>query len=396
MLPEAAHARKAIWDAINPHSGKRRIDEAFPLELRESTREHEMQIKFKSGSIWQVVGSDNYNRLVGSPPAGVVFSEWSIANPAAWAYLRPILAENNGWAAFIYTARGRNHGLRTYESAKQSGWFAELLTVDDTNCISREILDNELKEYIREYGADEGEALFRQEYYCDWNAPLLGAYYGKDIARADREGRITDVIYDDSVPVHTAWDLGYTDDTAIWWYQIVRGEIHLIDFYAASGMNIEHYVDQIGARKYRYGKHYLPHDAKAKTLASGGKSIEEQVRNALGPGNVYIVPELSVQDGIQAARAMLPNCWFDAHKCEAGVEALRQYQREWDDDKKSFRERPRHDWTSHPADAFRMLAVAWKADRVKVEKPKEDITRPLTLNERLMLHDRKQERRSRI
>jgi len=396
MLPEAAHARKAIWDSINPHTGIRRIDEVFPKELRETTREQEMLIKFKSGSTWQVVGSDNYNRLVGSPPAGVVFSEWSIANPAAWAYLRPILAENNGWATFIYTARGRNHGYKTYLTAKESGWFAELLTVEDTNVIPKEILDNELTEYIREYGQDEGEALFRQEYYCDWNAPLLGSYYGKDIRRAEAEGRITQVVYDPAVPVHTAWDIGYRDDTAIWWYQVVRDEIHIIDYYAASGMEISHYADVLRAKPYKYAVHHLPHDAKAKTLASGGKSTEEQLRYHLGGGNVWIVPELSVQDGIQAARAMFPHAWIDETNCEQGVEALRQYQREWDDDKKAFREKPRHDWTSHCADAFRMLAVAWRQENIEVRKPPEDITRPLTLNERLSIHDRKYQKRSRI
>jgi phage terminase large subunit len=161
--------------------------------------------------------------------------------------------------------------------------------------------------------------------------------------------------------VHTAWDIGYRDDTAIWWYQVLRGEIHVIDYHASSGQPVPYYADVITNKPYRYGTHWLPHDAKAKTLASGGKSVIEQLGNLIGgPSAMAIVPNLDVQDGIQAARMALGISWFDEAKCADGLEALRQYQREYDEDKKAFRERPRHDWTSHPSDAFRMLAVAWK------------------------------------
>jgi len=178
MLPEAAQARKAIWDAINPHTGLRRIDEAFPTEIRSSTREHEMMIKFKNGSTWQVVGSDNYNSLVGSPPVGVVFSEWAIAKSDAWAYLRPILAENEGWAVFIYTPRGDNHGRKTFEfGLTEPSWFCELLTVDDTSVFNEETIEAERREMHAQYGYSRGEALFKQEYYCSW----VEAFEGKTV-----------------------------------------------------------------------------------------------------------------------------------------------------------------------------------------------------------------------
>jgi hypothetical protein len=373
MLPEANQARKAIWDAINPKSGKRRIDEAFPIEIRETTREQEMFIKFKCGSTWQVVGSDNYNSLIGSPPAGIVYSEWSVAKPAARAFLRPIIAENNGWELFIYTPRGRNHGLTTLEAAKaKSTSFAQVLTADHTKTLSQELLANELASYISQFGPDQGEAFFSQEYYCAFNAAILGAYYGKDIRDAEKQGRITEVPYDEGAKVYTAWDLGYHDDTAIWFYQVIGGEIHLIDFYSASGLKIEHYAEHVLSKPYRYAKHYLPHDAKAKTLSSGGKSIIEQLGSFLDYKNMAIVPDLSVQDGIQAVRLMYPRCWFDEEKTHEGIEALRQYQREYDDDKKAFKDRPRHDWTSHCADAFRYLAIAWKeeAKPEQLAKPK--------------------------
>lgn len=380
MLPEAAQARKAVWDAVNPHTGLRRIDEAFPQELRDSTRDHEMSIRFKSGSLWQVVGSDNFNSLIGSPPAGVIFSEWSLAKPSAWAYLRPILAENGGWALFIYTSRGHNHGYKLLESAKASGWFYEVLTVEQTKAIPQDILDAEHKEYVREFGIDQGEALFRQEYYCDFNSPILGAYYGREMRQAESDKRIRKVPWDEALPVHTAWDLGYSDDTAIWFYQVVRDEIHLLECHVSSGQPLEFYSGLVKAKPYRYGFHWLPHDARAKTLASGGRSIEEQLGEQLGYGTICIVPNLAIEDGIQAARRMLLQSWFDEAGCMDGCEALRQYQREWDEDRKAFRERPRHDWTSHAADAFRMLAVAWEREPKKPAPPRDILAKP-TLDE---------------
>ena len=206
--------------------------------------------------------------------------------------------------------------------------------------------------------------------------------------------------YDVDFPVYTAWDLGYTDDTAIWFYQVVRGEVHILDFHASSGSTIEELAKVVLSKPYKYGKHNLPHDARAKTLASGGKSVIEQMAQYLGVSNLAIVPNLSVQDGIQAVRMMLHRCWFDAEKTADGLEALRQYQREYDEDKKAFRDRPVHNWCSHPADAFRMLAIAWREEPQPSRplQPKPLMVGPeneVTLNEMWDVHER-QPRRSRI
>ena len=230
MLPMASQARKAIWEAINPHSGKRRIDEAFPQALRETTRENEMLIKFKSGSTWQVVGSDNFNSLVGSPPAGITVSEWALANPAARAYLRPILAENGGWQLYITTPRGKNHAHDTFRAAERDmaagkDVFAQRLSVYDTGALSAETVAAERAAYQADYGIQAGDALFRQEYLCDFDAAILGAYYGEEMELADSQGRVCEVGYDPSLDVHTAWDLGWSDDLAIWFFQVHRGEI---------------------------------------------------------------------------------------------------------------------------------------------------------------------------
>jgi hypothetical protein len=367
MLPMAVQARKAIWDAVNPHTGKRRIDEAFPPEIRSVTRENEMLLRFKNGSTWQVVGSDNFNALVGSPPAGIVYSEWALSNPSSRAYLRPILMENGGWQIFNTTPRGKNHAHRTFLAAERDpSAFAQLLTAEDTGALTGEQLTQERQRYRDDFGRDHGDALFEQEYLCSFDAALLGAIWGREMADAKRAKRIGKVPYNPQYPVHTAWDLGWSDDTAIWFFQIIGFRIHVIDFYSSSGESVDGYAQVVHSKPYKYGKHWLPHDAKPVTLASQGRSIVQQLFAIDIKG--VLVPNLGVQDGIQAARQMLPQVWFDEEKCFTGLESLVQYQREWDDDKKCFKDKPLHNWCSHAADAFRYLAVAWRQTG-KVEIP---------------------------
>lgn len=355
MLPEYAQARKAIWTAVNPHTGMRRIDEHFPLELRKTTREQTMEIEFKNGSLWQVVGSDSFDSLVGAGPAGVVFSEWSLANPRAWAMLRPMLAENGGWAIFPYTPRGKNHGWTLFESAKEDpDWFAQKLTVNDTGVFTQATLDAEKRELIRENGEDDGQALYEQEYLCSFNAANVGAYYARDIQRAEDDGRIRSLPYDPALRVWTAWDLGYGDATAIWFAQLDGPNVRIIDYYEASGVGLEHYARALQEKRYVYEAHIFPHDAEGGDVATGKKRID--VLRGLGV-NGRVLPRDAVDDGIQAVRRMLPKCWFDKDKCKQGLNALTSYTKEWDDDRKMFKPKPRHDWASHGADAFRYLAM---------------------------------------
>lgn len=369
MLPEAAQARKAIWNAIDPHTGKRRIDLAFPKEIRTGINEQEMFLKIAGGGTLQVVGSDNYNSLVGSPPAGVIFSEYALSNPMAWGYLRPILLENNGWALFNTTPRGRNHAATLYESVKDgTDWFCEKLTVDETGIFTQEQLDNELRELIKEHGESVGKALFRQEYYCSFDSAVLGAVYGEWIERAEEQNRITHVAYDPDLPVETAWDLGYDDATSIWFFQRTFNEPRLIDCYENSGADIEHYCDVLKSKPYKYKEkgHYVPHDAANKLLAAGGRSIVQQAW-ALGV-KMRVVAATSQQNSIAAARKVLDLAWFDREKCKAGVNALRQYHYDYDDENRIFKVKPKHDWSSHYADAFEIIGQVY-ANIVKQDKP---------------------------
>lgn len=358
MLPQAAQARKAIWKAINPHTGIRRIDEAFPKQIRKSTNDTEMFIEFLNGSTWQVVGSDNYNSLVGAPPAGVVYSEWALANPSAKAYLRPIIAENDGWQIFITTPRGKNHAFSTYNAAKGNpDAFSQILTVGQTGILTPERLEIERQGYIDDFGEEQGDPLFRQEWWCDFNAAILGAIYGSAMAKAEKEGRITSVPYDSKYPVYTAWDIGKTDDTSIWFFQVKENGIFIIDFHTGNGVDVDFYVNLLRGKPFPIDTLYLPHDAAAKRLGMG-RTVEEQFNDA--GFKTWIIAQQSVQDGIQAARKTMKQCYWDAEKCEVGIEALKMYRREWDDDKKCFREKPLHDWSSNPADAFRYLGTAWR------------------------------------
>lgn len=373
MLPQANQARKAIWDAINPHTGVRRIDEAFPRAIRKNTRENEMMIVFLNGSTWQVVGSDNYNSLVGSPPAGVVYSEWALANPSAKAYLRPILMENKGWQVFISTPRGKNHAFNTYNAAKGNpNAFCQTLTARDTGILTLDELEIEKQAYIDDFGEDYGLALFKQEWWCDWTAAIMGAYYSKELASAEAQGRITTVEYDPSLPVWTAWDIGKTDDTSIWFFQVDHLGPRCIDFESHNNQDVDFYVDLLIKKPFPIEKLVLPHDAKAQRLGMK-RTVEEQFWNAgKKPGagwTVTVLPPMSLQDGIQAARHTMKVCRFDAIKCHEGIEALKMYRREWDTDKKCFKDKPVHDWTSHPSDGYRYLAMCWK--EVKVQKRKD-------------------------
>lgn len=371
MLPQASQARKAIWEAVNPHTGKTRIDEAFPPVLRETTRHNEMLIKFKNGSTWQVVGSDNYNSLVGSPPAGVVYSEWALANPTARAYIRPIIRENQGWQLFITTPRGKNHAFTTYNASKNdSEAFAQLLTVGDTRVLAPEDLEKEKAAYIADYGEDQGTALFNQEWWCDFNAAILGAYYGREMANMEAEGRITAVGYDPRYPVYAAFDLGKTDDTSIWFFQVKPTGVYCIDFLTDRGIDVEDYVKALKEKPFPIEMLILPHDGKAERLGMK-RTIEEQFRDA--GFKVRVLANQSIRDGIQAARYTLRRCWMDGLKCREGIEALKMYRREWDDEKKIFKDNPLHDWSSHPADAFRYLSTAWREAYVDLDKPPGEI-----------------------
>lgn len=383
VAPYRNQAKLIAWEYLKHY--------AQPF-LADKPNESELSVKLMGERKVMLTGADNADALRGIYLDGVVQDEFGDFRPSVWGnVIRPALSDRKGWAVFGGTPKGRNEFYKMREIARRepSDWFLMEMRASESG-----ILDaKELEAAQRQLSPEQ----YAQEYECDWAAALPGAYYGRELVEAERSGRICEVEYDPAIPVYTAWDIGYRDDTAIWFYQVVRGEIHVIDYHASSGQNIAFYADLIAEKPYRYGKHWLPHDARAKTLASGGRSIVEQMAALMGGvSKLAIVPNLDVQDGIQAVRMALPRCWFDEGTCWDGLEALRQYQREYDEDKKAFRERPRHDWTSHPADAFRMLAVAWRGEKQPEPVEKGKSIREMSIDELWEAHEsgygRKEER----
>lgn len=356
MLPEYNQARKAVWEAVNPNTGKRRIDEAFPMEICERRRDDTMFIRFKNGSTWQLVGSDNYNSLVGSPPIGLVFSEYSIANPSAWAYLMPILEENGGWAVFIYTSRGKNHGYDLLQLAKKEpGWFGEISTPDITAVFKSDQLERIQRQLKAQFGEDLGEAMYQQEYWCSFTAAIPGSFFGALMEKAENEGRICELPYKPGLPVWTAWDLGVSDDTSIAFAQRDAGWTNVIDHYATNGQDGAHYVKLLKSKPYIYAGHFMPHDADRVDGWVNATNRLDSLRT-LGLTNLHVVDRTLEIEGINAVRLLLPSTRFDAEKCKGLIESLRNHRREYDEEKRAFKPTSIHDWTAHDAAAMRYLA----------------------------------------
>lgn len=361
MLPEKEHARLAIWNAINPHTGKRRIDEAFPPEIRRRMNDQQMLIELINGATFQIVGSDNFNSLVGSPPIGLVFSEYALANPSAWDYLRPMLLENGGWVIFNSTVRGTNHFWQLGELAQsEDKWFFQQIDANQSGVFTTEQLESEKREMCKLHGEDEGLAIFRQEYFNDPNASIPGAYYGRLMMNASDEGRITSLPYEPTSPVITAWDIGINDDNVIWFFQIIGRELHAIDYYSANNQGMPHYVQIILNKPYTYFEHLLPHDAVQREKGTG-KSLNDTLRD-LGLHRTKVIPRTpTIQKQIDDVRNLLPKVWFDKARCSIGIDCLKSYHRDWDDTKKCYKDSPVHDWASHGASAFATFAQAMAA-----------------------------------
>jgi phage terminase large subunit len=358
LLPEASQGRKAIWDAVNPHTGRRRIDEAFPKSMRTRTRDAEMMIHLKEGSTWQVVGSDNFNSLMGSPPIGVVFSEWALAKPEAWSFIRPILAENGGWALFLWTPRGRSHATRAFDSrSRDPEWFTLKSPATDTDVFTPEQLARERAEMIAELGSEEeGHARYASEYLVDFDAAAPGAYYASLLSEAERDGRIGRVPFDPALKVDTAWDLGIDDYTAVWFFQQAGREVRAIDYFETSGQGLPAIVrEALTGKPYVYGTHHLPHDVMVREIGAAGRSRFETL-GGLGVSPISVGAAMDPEERINAGRLMIPMTWFDAGKCAGGLERLRGYRKRWNRATRSYGG-PMHDEASHGADAFGEFAA---------------------------------------
>ena len=366
-LPTYAQAKKSIWNAFR-EDGKPVISNAFPDEMlaKKPNDSKEMMLTFNNGSTFQLIGADNIDSLVGSGPVGVSFSEYAVSRPGSWDYVRPMLMENNGWAGFGYTPRGHNHGWKLYKMAKDNpNWFSQLLTVDDTG------FDLSKIDEARKEGMDE--LLVQQEFYCSFESANVGAIFADLLNKVEADNRVEDFLHPND-GVFTSWDLGMSDSTAIWFWRLHKDGVEVIDYYEAHGQPMSHYFDTLEAKGYKYRHHWLPHDAKARTLAAG-VSILDQFIQRFGADHVNIGPNLSIVDGIQAGRWLLEKkgTRFHATKCAAGLETLKAYSYRYDEEEHTFSRKPDHNYASHCGDAWRYVAVVAKHTGLIVKNTAEDM-----------------------
>jgi len=352
IAPFRSQAKSIAWDYLKAYTA--------PIPGVEHN-EAELRADIFRGARIQLFGADNPQALRGMYWDGVILDEYAQISPQVWSEIvRPALSDRNGWAIFTGTPMGRNHFAKVLQDAQGDPlWYTVVHKASQTGIIAPE----ELEAAHRAMGDDR----YEQEYECSFDAAIQGTYYSEIIRRLEKEGQITGVSYEPKLETFTAWDLGIDDSTAIWWMQNVGREVRIIDYYEGSGVGLDHYVKVIRDKPYVYGGHFLPHDAEVRELGTGQSRMETLA--SLGLRNVTVVKRQSVEDGIQAVRNYLPRCWIDATKCARGIEALKQYRKEWDDKTQTFRQRPLHDWTSHASDAFRYLSLA-KPTTIKWDKIK--------------------------
>lgn len=359
-LPEQEHARRAIWSAINPHTGKRRMEETFPAGFRiGNLKEQEMAIDVHSAngqqSRIQFLGSDNYNAIVGGSPFGVYFSEWAIADPQALAMLRPILEENGGFTRFLTTPRGENHVFRQLKAQMgMPGWAVHYQTALDTQVFSTEQLDKLRQESIDLYGKDVGESLFRQEYLCTFEEIVPGSFYIDLLNRAQASGRFCGILPMPDEPVYAAFDLGWADATAIWYAQVMRdNSVSIIGYEEFRKASIPDTIKVLRERPWSYGAILLPHDGAHHEITSGETAETILTKNGF---TCYIMPRTDDASQVQSVRQLLPRCNFHEKECERGITCLKAYHNAYKQDTNSWSAKGVHDWSSHGAKAFATLA----------------------------------------
>ena len=361
ILPTYRQAKQIIWDGIDA-SGFRFMDH-IPAELIASKNESELRVELRNGSAIQLLGSDNIDRIVGVNPVGVVFSEYSLQDPHAYDFYRPILNENGGWALFNGTPRGKNHFYHLYQAIKDDPtWYSSILTVDDTlrdapGEQGGPVVTPEMLAQDRAEGLDED--LLRQEYYCDFSGVQTGSYYGRLIEIAEAEGRITDVPWNPRAPVFTVWDLGVADAMVVIFAQLNGARVDIIDYIEKRGEGLSYFASELFRKPYTYSTHYAPHDIKARELTTG-KTRWELARDLGLPFRE--VKKMSVQDGIDSLRSMFPRLWIDRTRCARLISCLTNYHKMYDPKKQEYNKDPVHDWSSHGADAARYLSICYEEE----------------------------------
>lgn len=355
LAPTYRQAKNVAWDYLKQFSEK------IP-----GTKYHETELRcdLPNGARISLLGAENPNSLRGIYLDMAVMDEVADMPESIFPeVIRPALSDRKGSCVFIGTPQGHNYFHDLWEAAASTeGWARQMYRASETKIVD----DDELAAARATMTEDQ----YNQEFECSWVANVPGSVYGKELQDADDAGRITSVPYIRDHRVDTYWDLGMHDYTAIWFIQNVgRGDIHVIDFYQNQGEGLPHYARVLDEKNYLYGNHYGPHDLEVRELGTG-KSRREAAWN-LGI-NFRTVPRLPVEDGIHAARLLIPRCHFDRDNCREGLEALRHYHRAYNERTRQFRDQPVHDWSSHAADAWRTAAIGLENQTTHGRAPQRD------------------------
>lgn len=344
MLPTFTQAKRNVWDAIDDQE-RRILDHVFPPAIRKSTNETDLKLQLKCGSVYQLIGADSYNLVVGANPVGLVMSEYALIDPRAWQIFRPILQQNGGWAAFIGTPRGYNHFHEQLEIAKREpDWDWSVIDAIEAGYMSQEDIDREVRTGMP-------EELARQEYLVDFSAANVGAILGSRIERAEKDGRISDAIeYDPNAgEVIVSSDIGFRDAAAWWWWQAVPGGYNLLNYDEDTGLEAADWIERLHSHGLPIARVLLPKDAKAKYMATRHSVLDQFLQAGM---KCSIVPQVRIVDRINAARSVAPRCRFARTRCAKGLQILRDWAFKYDEERKTFSREPDHNYASHGGDAF--------------------------------------------
>lgn len=361
LFPQTNQCRKVVWKGRGK-DGVPFLDHV-PPELILKKNNSEMTLELINGSIVQFAGSNNYNALVGINALTFVYDEYSLQDPDARAYLSRIITENEGVEILIGTPRGKNHGYDAYQIAMSNPkWFVQRLTVEDT--FREDGLPVVTPEMIAEDRANGlSEEIIQQEYYCSFDIGNVGAYFTEQLAQAEYEGRINDIPISRSQLVHTVWDIGVRDATAVILFQSDGYWLNVIGYLESNNKGVDWYWDQLQRMQQklgftRWGHHWAPHDIKVREW---GNSAKSRIMSAAEIGlHFQIIPRLSEQDNINAGRAIFPMCNFHATNCSRLVMCLREFMREYDEIKRVYKDKPFDNWAIHGAECFNYMGVVWR------------------------------------
>lgn len=353
IAPTYRQGKEIAWQYLK--------DDARPAITK--IRESELSVELVNGAKISIFGADNPDSLRGLYFDGVILDEFGDMRSSMWGeVILPTLVDRRGWAVFIGTPKGKNHFYDIVQRSRaEQGWYASTLTVNDTDLFT--------KEEVEEFRKQMSDEQFRQEFMCDFTAAITGAYYGKLL-----EDPVAGPEWDPLLPVFASADLGYTDSTALWFWQSYPDGDAIIDYEEADNQRLQYYFDLLSYKGYEYDTIWLPHDAMAKTLQTGRSTIEQFLETGFP---VRIAPKLAVQHGIDAVRKLLPRVRWNVNnpRVMQGIDALRSYRRQYDEIRKAYRDVPFHDWTSHCADALRVYALVTKNGKIPTPEPQAQAPR---------------------